>query len=84
MTETVVEARTATQADQWREWISEQECSGLSPRRFCKDRGLAEHCFYAWRKRLRPAEPVQFALVERGAALPEPAMEMTAPLVQTG
>lgn len=73
MTDTVVEARTATKADQWREWIAEQEHSGLSARRFCKERGLSEGSFYAWRKRLREQGPVRFALVERGAARPESA-----------
>ena len=41
-----------TKADQWRERIAEQERSGMSVRRFCKERGLAEHSFYVWRKRL--------------------------------
>lgn len=68
MTESNSEERTASKADQWRERISEQERSGLSVRRFCKERGLAEHCFYAWRKRSREQGPVRFALVERGRA----------------
>jgi hypothetical protein len=81
MTETVVEARTVTKADQWREWIAEQERSGWSARRFCKERGLSEGSFYAWRKRLREQGPVRFALVERGAQRSAPAGEATLELV---
>jgi transposase len=81
MTETVVEARTATKANQWREWVAEQERSGLSARRFCKERGLSESSFYAWRKRLREQGPVRFALVERGAPRPTPAAEAALELV---
>ena len=75
MTESNIEERTTTKNDQWLERIAEQEQSGLSARRFCKEQGLAEHSFYAWRKRLRKQEPVRFALVERGPARQEPATE---------
>ena len=44
--------------------ITEQERSGMSVRQFCKKQGLAEHCFYGWRKRLRTAGPLRFALLE--------------------
>jgi len=81
MTDSVIEARTGNKADQWREWIREQERSGLSARRFCKERGLSEGSFYAWRKRLRKQGPVRFALVERGSARGEPAAEATLELV---
>lgn len=70
MSEGIVGARSATKADQWRERIAEQERSGMSVRQFCKQQGLAEHCFYGWRKRLRTAGPLRFALLEpTGAAL---------------
>jgi len=49
-------------------------------RQFCRERGLAEHCFYAWRKRLRAQGLVRFALVERGTA-PGPATEASLELV---
>src|SRR5882672_584349 len=68
MTESNIEERAGARNDQWRDWIAEQERSGLSVRRFCKEQGLAEHSFYAWRKRLRKQGPVRFALVERGPA----------------
>ena len=59
--------------EQWRELIAEHERSGISVRRFCKERGIAEHLLFYWRKRLRTdQQPVRFALVERGAAPAEP------------
>jgi hypothetical protein len=58
----------------WIGVISEQENSGQSVRRFCRERSVGEHSFYMWRARLRgkrreqkkAAEPVRFALVEPG------------------
>ena len=65
MTEAVAEGSISA-ADQWRERIAEQQRSGTSIKQFCKERGLAEHSFYAWRRRLQRAETVRFAVVERG------------------
>lgn len=49
----------------WQQWVAEQEKSGTSVRAFCKQRGLAEHNFYSWRKRVRTTSPaITFALVE--------------------
>lgn len=51
--------------EQWRERIGQQERSGQSIRAYCRERGLQEHAFYWWRRRLREqSAPVQFALVE--------------------
>jgi hypothetical protein len=57
----------------WTAVISEQENSGQSVRRFCRERSVGEHSFYMWRARLRggarkqkKAEPVRFALAEPG------------------
>jgi transposase-like protein len=72
MTESIVEGKAA-KADQWRERVAAQEQGGLSVRRFCKEQGLTEHSFYAWRRRLREQGPVRFALVERRLARQEPA-----------
>jgi hypothetical protein len=36
-------------------------------KQFCKEHGLTEYSFYAWRKRLQEKGPVRFALVERSA-----------------
>jgi hypothetical protein len=45
-------------------------------KQFCKEQGLTECSFYAWRKRLQKKEPVQFSLVDRGAARQEAAIEL--------
>ena len=66
---TVEEKPAASPRDQWRERIAEHARSGLSIKQFCKDRSIAEHAFYAWRRRLRETEPVRFALVDRAGAL---------------
>jgi|SRR5689334_3398745 len=65
MTEAINEEKASSKNEQWRERIAEQEGSGLSVKQFCKERGLTECSFYAWRKRLRKKEAVRFALVER-------------------
>ena len=68
----VEEGPSINPRDQWRERIAEQGRSGLSIKQFCKDRGIAEHAFYGWRKRLRETEPVRFALVDRAGSPPAP------------
>jgi len=73
MAGTVVDEKVIAKNEQWRELIAEHERSGMSVRRFCKERGVAEHRLFYWRKRLRTVQqPVRFALVERGAAPVEP------------
>jgi hypothetical protein len=52
-------------------------------KQFCKERGLTEYSFYAWRKRLQKKEPVHFALVDRRAARQESATEAALELVLT-
>jgi transposase-like protein len=64
MIENASSAQRAAKVALWRERIAEQERSGRSVRQFCRDRGFSEHSLYAWRKRLRSATPVRFALVE--------------------
>ncbi len=57
----------------WKRAVNEQERSGRSIRAFCRERGIAEHSFYLWRKRVRQPAPVTFALVETGrSAAPAP------------
>jgi len=82
MTETIPEQAARTKADQWRERIAKQERTGVSVKQFCKQQGLTEYSFYAWRKRLRRQVPVRFALVERGM-LPGPSTETSLELVLT-
>jgi hypothetical protein len=81
MSDTFIEAKPANpKADEWAERIAAQQRSGMSVKEFCKEQGLTECSFYAWRKRLRESRPVRFALVERGARrqerTAEPALEL--------
>jgi transposase-like protein len=62
----ILEDKAQAKAEQWRERIAEQQSSGLSVKQFCNERGLSSWSFYKWRKQLRDAGPVRFALVERG------------------
>jgi transposase-like protein len=72
MTEASEQEKASSKIDHWRERIEDQERSGTSVRQFCKEHELAEHCFYAWRRRLREQGLVRFALVERGSTRQEP------------
>ena len=66
MSDTAVEEKPANpKADEWAERIAAQQRSGGSVKQFCKEHGLTEYSFYAWRKRLQEKGPVRFALVER-------------------
>ncbi len=68
MSDTVIEERPANpKTDEWAERIAAQGRRGMSVKQFCKEQGLTEYSFYAWRKRLQEKEPVRFALVERNA-----------------
>ena len=82
MTDTIIEERTPVlKADEWADRIAAQQRSGNSVKQFCKEQGLTEGSFYAWRKRLQRREPVRFALVDRGATRQEPATEAALELV---
>jgi hypothetical protein len=70
-----VEEKTCAKSELWRERIAEHGHSGLSVKEFCKGRGISGWSFYCWRKRLREAGPVRFALIERGPVRPEPAVD---------
>lgn len=54
----------------WQQAVEEPERSEQSVRRYCQQRGLQEHSFYAWRKRVRREAPVTFALVETNRLRP--------------
>src|SRR2546423_408217 len=76
MSDTTVEQRPANpKADQWAERIAAQQRAGVSVKQFCKEQGLTEYSFYAWRKRLQQTGTVRFALVDRSARLQERAAE---------
>ena len=84
MTDTLTEGRAALpKADVWAGRIAAQQLSGISVKQFCKEQGVTEYSFYAWRKRLQKKEPVRFALVDRGAARQQPATEAALELVLT-
>jgi len=44
---------TKTKPEEWAERIVAQQRCGVSVKQFCKEQGLTEYSFYAWRKRLR-------------------------------
>lgn len=52
----------------WNKLIAEQEASDVTIQAFCKQRGIGVHSFYSWRRRLRKAESVQFALLKTVAS----------------
>ena len=82
MTDTNIEERAATsKSDEWAERIAAQQRSGITVRQFCKEQGLTECSFYAWRKRLQKNEPVRFALVDRRVTEHEPATQAALELV---
>jgi hypothetical protein len=82
MDDTVNEVRPVSpKADEWAERIATQQRSGISVKQFCKERGLTEYSFYAWRKRLQERGPVRFALVDRGARRQERTAEAVLELV---
>ena len=62
---------TETKREYWSKLIAEQEASGERIRPFCRERGIGEHSFHHWGRRLREPQAVQFALVETKGASPE-------------
>ena len=48
-------SRKAAAEAKWRSVLADWRRSGLGVRAFCRRRGVAEHGFYVWRKRLRDA-----------------------------
>ena len=82
MSDTIVDERPANlKANQWAERIAVQQRSGISVKQFCREHGLTECSFYAWRKRLQQSGPVRFALVERSARQQEGTAEAALELV---
>jgi len=60
----------------WRQRMAQQEKSGHAVSVFCREQGLSEPTFYAWRQRLRKQNTsVRFALVET-----KPAEETVPPI----
>lgn len=85
MIEAIVEKKAASSKEQWPERIADQQRRGQSVREYCKQRGIGEHAFYYWRKRLRDQQqPMRFALVERAVARQKPVAEACLELVLAG
>ena len=49
----VLAVRDAYRAQQWEMVVQECAASGLSNRKFCRQRGIAEKSFYYWQRKLR-------------------------------
>ena len=82
MSDTVIEQKpTNPKAVEWAERIAAQQRGGMSVKQFCKEQGLTEYSFYAWRKRLQESGPVRFALVERSVRRQERTAESALELV---
>jgi hypothetical protein len=82
MGDTAIETRPANpKAMEWAERIAAQQRSGITVKQFCKENGLTEYSFYAWRKRLQQSGPVRFALVERSPRRQERTTEPVLELV---
>jgi len=82
MGDTAIETRPANpKAIEWAERIAARPRSGKSVKQFCKESGLTEYSFYAWRKRLQQSGPVRFALVERSPRRQERTTEPVLELV---
>jgi transposase-like protein len=69
------EAKKAARIEYWRELIARQAASGMAVQRFCKEHGLTEQSFYAWRKRLKKEQPMQFVLVQSGPVAQPPVQD---------
>jgi transposase len=85
MSETMSGTKPANaKSDEWAARIAAQQRSGTTVKQFCKEQGVSEYSFYAWRKRLRENGPVRFALVERRAPRQERTAEAALELVLSG
>lgn len=72
MSDTLIEQKPANpKADEWAERIAAQQRSGMSVKQFCKEHGLTEYSFYAWRKRLQEKGPVRYLLELQSEVLPK-------------
>jgi len=78
---TIEQGPAHSKADQWAERIAAQQRGGISVKQFCREQGLTEYSFYAWRKRLQETGPVRFALVDRRPRRQERAAEAALELV---
>ena len=66
----------------WQMVLDTFKSSGLSIRRFCKQEGLSEPSFYAWRKRLTQVDASD--AVKEAVCQPEPFIQVSLPTEQHG
>ncbi len=59
-----MEQQKENEQSRWRGLLSEQQESGQSIARFCRDRSLPAWKFYEWKKRLGEGEPKPFVAVK--------------------
>ncbi|HMF63184.1 MAG TPA: transposase [Edaphobacter sp.] len=57
-------ANRAEEWTRWRGWVSDQRQSGQNVAIFCREHGLREWQFYAWKKRVREGEAARFVEVQ--------------------
>jgi transposase-like protein len=76
-------AKGAKRSDEARErWagiVDEWRRSGLGVRAFCRKRGVGEHSFYAWRRRLRAERSPKPAAAKKAGFLPVRVVSRGAP-----
>ena len=48
--------RDPAKEEHWRETIKAHGASNMSVRAFCRERGVSEHSFHSWRRKLRADE----------------------------
>lgn len=51
--------RSERARERWARVVADWRRSGLGVRAFCRERGLGEHSFYAWRRRLGGGKPAR-------------------------
>ena len=66
----------------WQMAIETWQSSGLSIRQFCKQEGLSEPSFYAWRKRLAQVDEPEAN--KEAVCQPEPFIQVSLPIEQRG
>ena len=75
MSKSTKEEKRAARIEYWGGMIAKQAGSGMAVQRFCEEQGLTEQSFYAWRKRLKKEQPMQFALVQAGPVAQPPVQD---------
>ena len=59
--------------EKWRQIIKSQRGSGLSIAAYCRERGIGQASFFAWKRRLRPGAQAKGFVEVKTAAAAQPA-----------